>query len=201
MPEKSAELELTEIEIPFFVTGYYKPNTAANLSALRLGFTYNLYGTDRRTRYIQNPQDNYDQFVHQVEASLNDVTVYIGNMLSVLANMCVLPEDRGVLKINVQGWADPRGISAGSEYLGEDIDDEILGIRVRRGTRMDNNLLSKLRAYFTAKHFETELAKRYGMSELSKLVRWKIEGMGIDTTEDIDDELKRRVKIYLQFEE
>jgi len=200
LPDKNAELELTEIEIPFFVTGYYKPNTEANLNALRLGFTYNLYGNDRRTRYIAKPDESYNEFVHQVEAGLDDVVRYIANMLAVLDNKCLAKSEKGVLHITVEGWADPRGIAAYAEYLGEDIDDSIFGLRVKKGTRMTNDLLSKLRAYFTSKYFETRLAEEhFNIEELQHLIKWNIEGKGVDFTEDVEDKLKRRVKISLRF--
>ena len=198
MPEKSAEFELTEIEIPFFVTGYYRPNTESNLNALRLGFSYNLYGTNHRTRYIENPKENYDQFVHQVEASLDDVAKYIANMLSVLDNQCLTVGNKGKLHISVLGWADQRGISAGSEYSDENIDDPTFNLQVKKGAKMTNDLLSKLRAYFTAKYFESKLLDEYSREELSNLITWEIRGKGIDVTE-IEDELKRRVTITLQF--
>jgi len=202
VPEKTAELELTEVEIPFFVTGYYKPNTEANLNALRLGFSYNLYGTNNKTRYIENPMDNYDQFVHQVEAGLDDVVRYIANMIAVLDNKCLPTGNRGVLHIDVEGWADPRGISSQSEYLGEDINDAVFNMQVKKGTRMTNELLSKLRAYFTAKYFETRLAEEYyNIDELAHLIKWNIKGKGVDFTEDVEDKLKRRVKISLLYVE
>lgn len=201
MPEKSTELELTEVEIPFFVSGYYKPNTEANLNALRLGFSYNLYGANNKTRYIENPKDNYDQFVHQVEASLDDVVRYIANMVSVLDNKCLPLENKGTLHINVEGWADPRNISAQSEYSGEDIDDATFDLKVKKGTRMTNELLSKLRAYFTAKYFEMKLYEEYGIKELAHLIKWNIEGKGVDNSGDIEYELKRRVRISLLFVE
>ena len=199
MPEKSAELELTEVEIPFFVTGYYKPNTEANLNALRLSFSYNLYGTNHRTRYIENPKENYDQFVSKVEAGLDDVTRYIANMLSVLDNQCLAKSEKGILLIDVKGWADPRNIASDAEYYDEDINDPVFNIRVKKGAKMTNELLSKLRAYFTAKYFETKLVREYSIGELAKSIHWKIEGMGVDKTGEVGDELKRRVTISLQY--
>jgi len=103
MPEKTAELELTEVEIPFFVTGYYKPNTEANLNALKLSFSYNLYGNNSKSRYIENPGDNYNQFVSQVEAGLDDVVRYMAQMVAVLDNRCLPHSDKGKLMVNVQG--------------------------------------------------------------------------------------------------
>ena len=199
MPEKSAELELTEIEIPFFVTGYYKPNTERNLNALRLSFSYNLYGNNHRTRYIENPKENYDQYVSKVEAGLDDVTKYIANMISVLDNRCIERSKKGVLHIDVKGWADPRNISADSEFYDEDINDTVFNLKVKKGTKMTNELLSKLRAYFTAKYFEAKLLEEYNVDELHSSIKWKIGGMGVDNTDKVGDEMKRRVKISLQY--
>ncbi len=198
IPEKHAELELTEVEIPYFVTGYYKPNTETNLEALRLKFSYNLVGTDNKTKYIENPGHNYDEFTSQVEAGLNDVVRYIANMIANLTNLCEAKQN-GVLQINVQGWADPRQISPNAEYSDADIDDNKFNLHLKKGTRMDNNILSSLRAYYTAKYFEEELAKIYPAEELERMIAWSIEGMGVDATENIDLELKRRVKISLNY--
>ena len=197
MPEKHLELELTEIEIPFFVTGYYKPNTESTLNALKLSFSYNLYGTNNRSMYIENPQDNYNQYINQVEASLDEVVQYIAKMVEVLDNKCLPADKRGKLLIDVQGFADPRSISQGSEYLEEDIDDIKFNMKVRKGQKMDNDLLSKLRAYHTAKYFEVKLQEEF--DELPDSINWYIQGRGVDTTEDIEDGLKRRVKIILQY--
>ncbi len=199
LPEKNAELELTEVEIPYFVTGYYKPNTEMNLDALRLKFTYNLFGNSQKTKYIENPGENYNNFTSQVEAGLNDVVNYIANMIGSIRNLCLPEEERGVLKIHVQGWADPRPISANSEYADADINDTVFNLNVKKGASMDNLLLSKLRAYYTAKYFQEELAKVYSLEEIEKGVLWSIEGMGIDTTENVDLELKRKVKIFLEY--
>jgi hypothetical protein len=199
MPEKFMELELTEVEIPYFVTGYYKPNTEENLNALRLSFSYNLYGNNTKTKYIENPGENYNQFVTQVEAGLDDVVKYIANMVSTLNNQCVEAENRGTLQINVQGWADPRNISTGAEYSDENINDANFNFQVRKGTKMDNALLSKLRAYFTAKYFEGKLINEYEIGELANSIKWSIEGMGVDAAENVEDELKRKVKISLQY--
>lgn len=103
MPEKTAELELTEIEIPFFVTGYYKPNTAMNLNALKLGFSYNLYGKSNKSKYIENPGESYNQYVSQVEASLDDVVKYMAQMVAVLENKCNPTAQKGKLMVNVHG--------------------------------------------------------------------------------------------------
>jgi hypothetical protein len=201
MPEKTAVLELTEVEIPFFVTGYYKPNTEANLNSLRLGFSYNLYGSSSKSKYIENPDDKYNGYVSEVEANLDEVVKYIANMVSVLENKCLPTDKKGVLNINVQGWADPRNISPDAEFMDSDIDDAKFGMKVKKGSKMDNNLLSQLRAYFTAKYFEAKLAEEFDLKEIGNSIRWTIEGKGVDATTDVEDGLKRKVKITLQYDE
>ncbi len=203
LPKKNEKLELQEIDVPYFVTGYYKPNTENNLNALRLKFSYNLFNNSTKTKYIENPGANYDKFTSQVEASLNDVVKYIANMLANVTNLCLPEENRGILKIRVQGWADPRPISENSEYVDADIDDKIFNFKVSRGTKMNNELLAKLRAYYTAKYFETELEKycTNSINNINKYIKWEIEGMGIDDSEDTDLELKRKVRIILDYKE
>ena len=65
---------------------------------------------------------------------------------------------------------------------------------------MTNELLSRLRAYFTAKHLQKELDKSKRYSSNKSKIKWSINGYGIDTREDIKDLDKRRVVIEIKVE-
>ncbi|MDR0926337.1 MAG: hypothetical protein LBO69_01040 [Ignavibacteria bacterium] len=201
MPEKHTEIELTEVEIPYFVTGYYKPNTEKNLNSLRLGFSYNIYGNNPKSKYIENPADKYNKYVPQVESKLNEVVEYIANILSVIDNRCDTKKQQGILTISIQGYADPRNISAGSEYLDDDIYDDHIGMYVKKNAKMNNELLSKLRAYYTAKYFQAQIAKDPNIAPLLSRIKWNINGKGVDSAENVEDGLKRKVKIKLDYKE
>lgn len=60
-------------DIPFFVSGYYQPNTLDNLESLRLKFDYNIFGTADSTKYIENPGEEYSNYTDEVEKSLAGV--------------------------------------------------------------------------------------------------------------------------------
>ena len=199
MPEKSRQIELTDVNIHHFVSGYYKPNTVGNLNSLKLGFSYNLFGKNNKSKYIENPEDNYNQYVETVEGSLNDAVNYIAQLVEILDNKCVDNQNKGNLIIDVKGWADPRNIGPDAEYLEDAINDKKFNISVKKGQKMDNNLLSLLRAYFTAKYFESEIKNRYNLGDIADRIEWKIVGMGVDKNETTDESTKRRVEINLQF--
>jgi hypothetical protein len=202
MPEKTKQIELTDVSIHHFVTGYYKPNTESNLNSLKLGFSYNLFGKNAKSKYIENPKDDYNQYVDTVEGSLNDAVNYIAHLIEILDNKCNSDKNKSKLIIDVEGWADPRNINPDAEYIEDDIDDKPFGVFVKKGTKMDNELLSILRAYFTAKYFESEIKKRYNnLEEIVDKIEWKIAGMGVDKNENTDEGSKRRVTINLQFVE
>ena len=201
MPQKSKQIELTDVNIHHFVSGYYKPNTTGNLNSLKLGFSYNLFGKNNKSMYIENPEDNYNQYIETVEGSLNDAVNYIAQLVEILDNKCVENQNKGRLIIDVKGWADPRNISPDAEYLEDAINDKIFKVAVKKGQKMDNNLLSLLRAYFTAKYFESEIKNKYNLENINDRIEWKIAGMGVDKDETTDESTKRRVSINLQFVE
>lgn len=58
------------------------------------------------------------------------------------------------IRIQIKGFADPRPISWRAKYADSPINDTEMDFAVQRGAIMDNNLLSKLRAYYTAKYFQ-----------------------------------------------
>lgn len=187
------EFDLVEIKVPFFVTGYYQPNTRENLEALRLKFAYNLIGIDEKTKYIEKPGEIYDQYTEEVERALNEAAEKLYDIISLMDNECVANPDFKV-QIKILGYADPRSISAKAIFPDADIDDEKFGIKVQRGTRMDNQLLSLLRAYYTAKYFEKYIESRN--HKLKEKIVWSIEGMGVDRT-DLPDKKKRRVNLKI----
>ena len=199
MPEKNKQIELTDINIHHFVSGYYKPNTNTNLNSLKMGFSYNLLGQNSKSKYIENPEENYNQYIQIVEGSLNDAVNYIAQLIEILDNKCIDENKKGKLIIDVKGWADPRNISPDAEYVEDTIDDKIMKVFVKKGQRMDNNLLSLLRAYFTAKYFESEIKEKYNLTDVSNRIIWNIAGMGIDKGEETNEGTKRRVSINLQF--
>jgi hypothetical protein len=194
LPEKLTEFDFAKYKVPFFVTGYYQPNTVENLQALRLKFSYNIFGQKENTKYIENPGQVYDQYSTVVEEALNESALYIVNMLANLKDDCLNKSPK--LLIKVTGYADPRQISPVAAFEDESIDDESYGVNIERGTIIDNLILSKLRAYYTAKFLQNYLKNNTNFSDYKDHIEWQIEGKGIDDTE-MENELKRRVNIEI----
>lgn len=195
IPKTSTEFDLEIYKVPFFVTGYYRPNTPENLESLRLKFAYNLIGKNDSTKYIEKPRNIYDEYAIVVEKALTDAINFINTILDNIDEDCNL-QNISSLRFNIIGWADPRPLSPIATFADDDINDSELGIYIKRGSRMDNELLSKLRAYYTAKYLDKKLMNNKKYIDFRKHITWSIEGRGVDQT-DLANELKRRVSIEI----
>ncbi len=182
-------------DIPFFVTGYYKPNTTENLSSLRLKFDYGLLGISDSTRYIEDPGERYNQYVPQVESALSDAMKFILKHVKIPDAGCGRQIEN--LHLRLRGYSDPREISSVARFAEESIDDEKFGFRIDRGAKMNNRLLSSLRAYYTARYLERRLREFPEYRKISDKVRWEIMGEGVDRRTAVDNEYKRRVMIEI----
>lgn len=182
-----------QYKVPFFVSGYYMPNTRENLEALKLKFAYNFLGSADSTKYIERPGTKYDQYTDKVDQAIGDAGEFILSKFAYFKGSCTEGGEKLVIKIH--GFADPRILSETAKYDGPTLDDPKIGLRVRRGQTMTNELLSTLRAYFTAKLFQNMLDKYEAYQEFKDRVKWEVDGSGIDDRKDINNELKRRVNI------
>jgi hypothetical protein len=198
MPDKFTDFTFEHYNVPFFVSGYYMPNTINNLEALRLKFNYNMIGNDDSTTYIENPGNEYDQYTDDVERALDDAVNFILNKIEFLQGECARGDE--VLTISVIGFADPRPISGNAKYNGSSIHDLSFGLKVDRGARMDNELLSLLRAYYTARHLHNILRQNNEYRNMEGRLLWKISGKGVDERDTLTDELKRRVYIKINID-
>lgn len=196
IPVSTRKFDFANYKVPFFVSGYYHPNTPKSLENLRLKFAYNLLGNDLGSKYIEKPGPNYDDYSLVVQSALDDAVEHIGRILSSTSDDCI--KNSNNFKIKVSGFADPRPISEHSEYADESIKDVQLNFSIEKGEKIDNIKLSKLRAYFTAKYILTKIKSEVEPSQFN-LIKWEIEGLGIDESEQTD-ELKRRVNIEIGVE-
>ncbi|HRP02501.1 MAG TPA: hypothetical protein PLE30_07635 [Candidatus Kapabacteria bacterium] len=197
IPDNLVNFDFKDYKIPFFVTGYYHPNSVDDLQALRLKFSYNIFGKNDNTKYIENPGKIYDEYAIKVEQALNGVISYIVNILSNIHSECV--DKHPNLKIKITGFADSRPISPTSIYDDESIDDLKLGFSINRKDKIDNLILSKLRAYFTYKYLDNKLKYISNYTEFINKIDWEILGQGVDNA-DIEQALQRRVNIEIGME-
>jgi WD40 repeat protein len=187
----------TQYEVPFFVSGYYMPNTSENLEALRLQFSYNLLGTSDSTRYIENPSEEYTEFAITIDKAISDAVRFILGKLEYLNGECSSGDE--ILKIKVTGYADPRPLSNLARYAGSSVHDADFGISVQRGQAMSNQLLSSLRSYNTALLLKNILEKDEEFASLAARIQWQARGLGVDT-DPKPNELQRRVEVSVGIE-
>ena len=195
LPENLQVFTTEKYRVPFFVSGYYYPNTTTNLATLRNRFQYGLLGTNDSTRYIENPGAEYDEYADSVDKALNEATELILNRLSFLNTSCTNGKEK--LTIKITGYADPRPLSEAAKYDGMDIEDESTNTHIQRGAQMTNELLSNLRAYYTARFIQVYLSKYKSYNENTNRLKWIINGEGVDDTNALPNEFRRKVKIEI----
>jgi ABC-type antimicrobial peptide transport system permease subunit len=190
--------EFGGVDIPFFVSGYYKPNTHNELQNLRLLFENNLIGIADSTKYIEYPDKKYDDYSIIVQNSLNTLTQTILDIIKNSKTNCNIDLYKNI-KIKIIGYADERGFSDFARYSGDEIVDSKIDRKVLSGMKMDNELLGLLRAYNTFKYLENELNKDPLFKENESKVKWDISSGGISTTEN-EQIRKRKVEIIISTE-
>lgn len=184
-----------EYNIPFFVSGYYMPNTSENLENLKLKFKFNQMDSDS-TSFVEDPKDKYDESSKEVDKALNQALSFLLNKVNNLSSECSNSEE--IVKVQVVGFADPRPLANNSKYFGPTINDEHFNFKIDNGVELDNKLLSKLRAYYTAKYFEEELKRNPNYSDVSFRFIWEIRGLGVDPYKGTTYDYNRRVKISVE---
>lgn len=189
---------LEDVNIPFFVSGYYKPNTCENLDNLKLKFLHNFFGNADTTRYIQNPNNEYNEYCDQVEIAIDNAAGAIIDRIEAMNGECINPNAK--ILINIAGYADPRPISTFAKYADEDINEERLGLIVKRGSPMTNLLLSQLRAYHTFKLLENKLNTFEQYVQNHAKIKWRILGEGEDMSQKSENIEKRRVSVNISLE-
>ena len=183
------EFDLLENKIPYFVTGYYRINTPANLKELREKQKTIL----KNATYIEKPDDNYDRWAKVVERIFQDTLVSFVRD-TILPHFSKDINKDKMLEITIAGYADPRKLIG--NYLEKSIHSDGININKYDVLDKDNKLLTLLRAYFTKQYLESELMKDESYRKLKEenRIHYIIKGMGEDKT-DLKLELKRRIQI------
>ena len=193
LPNQPQDFEMSKFKIPFFVSGYYKPNVPENLSDLRNLFQMNFIGNDDSTRYIEFPNETYDEYSIAVQDAMDELVNKIEELATTINNKCSLNRNRKI-SIEIIGYADPRGFSDFAKYYGPEIDDPTLPEYIGPGRKMNNSLLSLLRAYFVQKYLEQSLLSREMGAEIVKNIDWKLTAGGVAPSND-DLILQRKVNV------
>ena len=197
-PSQPGPLDLPDYAVPFFVTGYYKPSTPENIHDLRLKFAYNLIGEDS-TSYIEFPGDKYDDIAEKVETALERTSTLLEDYMRQFLDECW--DGTTQIVISVEGFADPRPIFDKARYADEAIFDPGLNMFVDRGERVDNEILSRMRAYFTARELIARLERSDVYRQVRDRVQFEINGTVFSEADPLPYELQRRIVINAMLRE
>ncbi|MEP7217860.1 MAG: hypothetical protein ABI876_03035 [Bacteroidota bacterium] len=198
-------VDFGKYDIPFFVTGYYRPNTSRNLEelfALRDGPLRKADYIEEFTRGSKKYQD-YDAYSKTVESLFNTLVRSCVDDIFPDFRRRGLPTE--VIEIRVSGFADPTPIS------GKYVEDTPITYQdasgtphtINNGDKMDNDKLSGLRAYYSAQLLDSmmtaESAKAgndYGILKNEGRIIFRYIGGGVSADKD-DYAAKRRIVVEL----
>ena len=208
-PPPIIAIDFEGIDVPLFVSGYYRPNTLVNLEELkrRQGGGGDL--ADRS--YIENISDagrSYERYRKQalrVETILGDF--YRRAVNEYFPAFDTLRQENEYLEIRVYGYADPRPIYG---QFAEDFDVEFemadgRPFAMSEGSELDNFRLAGLRAYFAVQYFdalfrESAPADRNPYVRLVEqgAVRWRMISGSVDNVTGNTLADKRRIHVTVQ---
>lgn len=191
------KIDFFNYEVPFFVTGYYYPNTAKNLKDLRLRFKNGEFNNNPQLKYIKNPDLealDYDGASIIVEEAIERAC---SKIISQLENINF---ESCPVFLTFTGYSDSRRIVDNQIYDDENIRSLNPYLFVEKGEKMDNLLLSKLRAYYTAIEVKNRLMKYPIFDKLKDKIIFIIKGNGSNNDEEVPDYMQRRVEITLKID-
>ena len=192
---KKRKFSFKKYNVPFFVTGYYLPLTKENLNSLRLNFAYNIIGVDNSTAYIENPGEKYNVYADTVEKALSNAIEFVKNQLSYFDGDCTKGNEK--IKIRIIGYADSRALSVYAKYVGPDVSDDKMDLKISTGDNINNQKLSQLRAYFTAEYIKQKLNNFALYDKYKNRIEYETYGAGVDKSYDSANEFNRRVDISI----
>ncbi|MDH7514978.1 MAG: hypothetical protein QHI48_03760 [Bacteroidota bacterium] len=204
-PITVAEFDLGRYNIPFFVTGYYRPNTRASLEDL---FT-RLQGELSSATYIERfPRQSrrhqqYIAYAETVESIFR--TVYTAGVEEIFPRFAAQGLPSEILEIKVVGYADPQPI------IGRYLEDETVTFAdmrgnthtVSKGDVLDNLKLSGLRAWHSYLYLDrlfreaaSEGHREYLDLKEAGRIRYSIVG-GDVSNDNTDYASQRRIRITM----
>lgn len=206
-PPPLVALDFAGINVPLFVSGYYRLNTLVGLEDLR----QRQEGELRGRTYIDDVAGSKRLYEDYKKMAL-DVETIIGGFYRDCVNKYfpafdTLREPGEYLELTVYGFADPRMIIG---QFGEDMEvtfetESGVEFTVRNGSELDNFRLAGLRAYFAVQHFDklfreaADLGKdAYVRLRRENAVRWRIVSGNVDSVSGETLADKRRIHVTVQ---
>ena len=191
-------------DVPFFVTGYYRPNTTANLDDLHRRLADNLGGADYIERFGRGSSRHkkYAGYARRVE----EIFARVAGP-ETRSHFATLAADgtSDVIEITVTGYADPQEFSGRyletDHFTFEDLDGASHALRF--GMPIGNLELSGLRAWHSARHLDELLlgggdtgASAYELLRRQGRIRYRYVAGGV-----LDDgdkyEVQRRINVTI----
>lgn len=194
------EFHVVSDSIPFFVTGYWYPNTTAELKRLR---ERREAGELPTANFIDLGDYDYDAAARRVDQWFDNLYASIDRMLVPMLDSCYGAAD--TLVLFVQGYVDPRGLSWGK--FDETQEVRTLRAVVRPGTVMsgqDGNVkLSHLRASYAMEMIDRAMEKysdRYRFLRAQRRIRYQCDGgyIGASESGEVNDPLKRKFTVTVE---
>ncbi|MCZ7558573.1 MAG: hypothetical protein M5R41_19470 [Bacteroidia bacterium] len=199
------EFHVVSDSIPFFVTGYWYPNTTAELGRLRDRLTS--IGDLPNAKFVDTSDYEYDWAAERVDAWFGQLYESIERMLVPMMDSCYTGAD--TLVIRVLGYVDPRGLAWGR--YDENIEVRTVSSLIRPGAVMQgeegNAKLSHLRAYFAREMIDREMERRsprYTLLRSMGRLRLEADGGNIgygktgSTRGPVNDPLKRKFTVAVE---
>lgn len=190
VPDYVVEFTFEEYNIPFFVTGYYKPNTLKSYHELKRLFEAGIIKKEEGFGYIEYPSKKYEDYAMVIDSAFYNCLVFIKDKLKTLEDECQDGNEK--LRISVTGYSDPRPLSSNSIYFGNDIYSFNNLPIIKNRDPINNDLLSVVRAYNTLNYLLDEIDNSY----YDKIIL-EFSGQGADNESDLPNDIKRRVKISI----
>lgn len=191
LPDYTVEFNFEEYNIPFFVTGYYRPNTTENLNELKSLFKHNVIKGKGNTSYIEYPSEKYHDYSYVIDSAFDSAVQFIEDQLLNLNNECI--SNKIKLAVDITGYSDPRQISEASIYPGPDVYDTEGSVVFKNGDKIDNEKLSFLRAYYTGEYIKSKIKSNNN-------IVYNIFTGGVKSESNLPNDLKRKVKISIRLQ-
>ena len=195
------EFDLAKYTIPFFVTGYYRPNTKSNLENL---FTLR-EGRLRPATYIEDfargskTHDRYRQYADLIDELFESIRSRTVN--EIVPRFVSESGGEGILEVRVTGYADPQtfvGVYHESQPV-TFLDRNGIERTVTEGSRITNLELSGLRAWYSSQQlkalFEQDPAFR-GLASAGR-IRYVVVGGGV-ADDHTSFETQRRIAVTVE---
>lgn len=207
-PPPVVAIDFEGLNVPLFVSGYYRLNTLVNLEELR---RRQEGGDLAGLEYIENVAVNervlgrYREQAKEVESIIGEF--YRTAMNDFFPRFDSLRRENEYLEITLYGYADPRPI------YGEFVEDYPVAFemadggtfRMGKGSELDNFRLAGLRAYFAYRYFDQlfrqsapAAANPYVRLLEQNALRWRIVSGNVDNVTGNTLADKRRIHVTVQ---